>query len=104
MSAITLFDSGLIKSAVKTQFKKIKKSETTVDNILDQLITRLNSKFTVVKSAFEISIKVDKRKNIETVREEVQGILDEIQVSFDMKYLFKIKVGQNEIVVRARRK
>lgn len=103
LTALGLFESPSLKETLKEQFKQIKNSGVTIDTVLDDLIGRLNEKYTITKSNYEVLIKVDKRKNIEQVRKEVQGVLNEIEVSFDMIYLFKVKVGQNEIIVRARR-
>jgi hypothetical protein len=103
LTAVGLFESPSIKDTLKSQFKRIKKSKVTIDTVQNELIQRLDDKYNCIKSNYEIMIKVDKRKNIEQVKNEVQNVLNEIEVTFDMIYLFKVKVGQNEIIVRARR-
>jgi hypothetical protein len=103
LTAVGLFESPSIKETLKSQFKKIKKSKVTIDTVQNELIQRLNDKYNCTRSNYEVMIKVDKRKNIEQVKNEVQNVLNEIEVTFDMIYLFKVKVGQNEIIVRARR-
>ncbi len=103
LTALSLFESASLKDTIKTQFKKIKKNTDSIDTVFNKLIQNLDEKYTVSRNGYELSIKVDKRKNIEHVRKEVQGLIDDIQLSFDKTYLFNVKVGQNEIIVRARR-
>jgi predicted membrane chloride channel (bestrophin family) len=103
-SALSLFESPDLKNVIKSQFKKIKESNMTPDSILIALGNELNEKYTVTKTNYELIVKADKRKNLEHVRAEVQTILNDVQVSFDMKYLFNVLIGQNEVIVRARRK
>jgi hypothetical protein len=103
ITALGLFESPTLKNTIRGQFKQIKKSIVTIDTVLDELINRLNEKYTIVKNNYELVIKVDKRKNIIQAKAEVQSMLNEIEVTFDMIYLFKVKSGQNEIIVRARR-
>lgn len=103
-TALGLFESPSLKETIKGQFKQIKKSTVTIDTVLGQMTTLLSEKYNVQKNSYEVIVKVDKRKNIDHVKKEVQQVLDQINVPFDMKYLFKVLKGQNEIIVRARRK
>jgi hypothetical protein len=103
-TVLHLFESTSLKNTIKSQFKKIKKSDVTVDTVITVLSDRLKEKYAITQTNYEIIVRVDKRKNLEQVKTEVQSVLDEVEVSFDMKYLFKVMSGQNEIIVRARRK
>jgi cell division protein FtsX len=102
--ALNLFESPAIKNKIATQFKMIKKSEISTEQILDKLEDELRDKYTVNRSNSQIYIKVDKRKNITNVRNEVEDLLNSIEVPYDKNYLFKLLSGQNEIIVRIRRK
>jgi hypothetical protein len=96
-TALNLFESNGLKNTLKTQFKKIKESSVTVDTVLKVLSERLSEKYNITQTNYEIVVKVDKRKNLEQVKVEVQNVLDEVEVSFDMRYLFKeIPIQSNE--------
>lgn len=103
-AVLELYESTSIKNAVKSKFKQLKHSESLINNVLTQLSDKLKEKYNVTTTQYELTVKVDKRKNIDQVKLEVESFLNEIEVAFDMNYLFKVLSSSSEIIVRARRK
>lgn len=98
------FENPKLNRIVEKELLKLKKSNIKVEKILDSVEEKLLDRYNIIRTQYEVRIKVDKRKNQKTVIGDIEDILNSIGVNFDIEYLLKIITTQSEIIIRARRK
>lgn len=105
MEMKNVFDGKKINNYMQQQFKKIKKLD--VQNIMSNVKMEIKSLYTVNNSSRdEISIKIDKKQNIDDIEKNVNKILTKTINNSDVNstLLFSIiQSSSSELIIRLKR-
>jgi polyribonucleotide nucleotidyltransferase len=101
-TVLELYESKSINNRFKKHIKLIRKNKIDVNSIINNIKSKLEDKYNITVNDTEIFIKIDKRKNIEEVKKEIEGILNKF--NFDTRFLLRITTIPNTVVIKVRRK
>lgn len=95
-----LYESKSISNRLKKHIKVVRKID--IESLINDIKSELEDKYNIIENDTELFIKTDKRKNIEEVKKDIEGILNKF--NFDTRFLLRITTIPNAVVIKIRRK
>ena len=99
-TVLELYESKSISNKFKKHIKVVRKID--IESIINDIKSKLEDKYNIIENDTELFIKTDKRKNIEEVKKDIEGILNKF--NFDTRFLLRITTIPNAVVLKIRRK
>ena len=101
-----LYRNQGIVSMVSSKIRKITNNKNKLYLLIDELKSQLEENFSIVESSRElIVIKIDKRKNIDHIKDELNSVMQSVSSRLNIDYLYalELKTADAYAEIRLRR-
>lgn len=101
-----LYRNQGIVSMVSSKIRKITNNKNKLYLLIDELKSQLEESFSIVESSRElIVIKIDKRKNIDHITDELNSVMQSVssRLGIDYLYALELKTADAYAEIRLRR-